>query len=172
MLQVDNDPIILGPCSPLSAAPLTGVTAPTTSTPGYLGQVVFDTNGNRWELKYIDGTTYYWSPEYFPAVNTEYFSHYDNALSKIVYKYRQSANSVATGATTTVNIIGVKKLLSAIGSIQNSAVYTVPIPMFINSALTQQCGWIPTLNANTITYVLTHPCGVGKELILDFVYIK
>lgn len=32
MLQVDNDPIILGPGSPLSAAPLTGVAAPTSET--------------------------------------------------------------------------------------------------------------------------------------------
>lgn len=40
--------------------PITGVAAPTTSTHGYLGQVRFDTNGNRWKLIGIIGSVYYW----------------------------------------------------------------------------------------------------------------
>jgi len=34
---------------------------PTTSTVGYLGQVIFDTDGNKWELININGSTYTWS---------------------------------------------------------------------------------------------------------------
>lgn len=63
-----------------------GVTAPTTSTAGYLGDVRFDVNGNRWELIGIIGGLYYWAlpVDVFPAVNVEYLSHIESGV--LVYK--------------------------------------------------------------------------------------
>jgi hypothetical protein len=36
------------------------LTGGLNGTAGYQGQVIFDTNGNRWELEYISGGSYYW----------------------------------------------------------------------------------------------------------------
>ena len=40
---------------------LTGQAAPTTATVGYLGQVVFDADGNKWECTAINGSVYTWT---------------------------------------------------------------------------------------------------------------
>lgn len=66
--------------------PLTSVTAPTTSTPGYLGEVRFDTAGNMWTYLGLDGANRVWSPCGFPAADTEYYDCYSGNLGKWVKK--------------------------------------------------------------------------------------
>lgn len=104
MLRVDNDPIILGPGSPLSAAPLTGQPAPTTSTVGQLGDVRFDTDGNRWELTGIVGGLYYWAlPESnFPSSNVEYIAFM--AGSTPVFKQKISNTCPPTNASKFISV--------------------------------------------------------------------
>lgn len=53
---------------------------PTTSTAGFLGEVVYDASSNKWTCIKIDGSTYYWSPEGFPAVNTEYPAYIEGGV--------------------------------------------------------------------------------------------
>jgi len=90
----------------------TGVTAPTTATAGQLGDVRFDTDGNQWNLKYINGNTYYWSPDDFPADNTEYFHFYNKSYGGIIYKKRMSGISIGGALTTNIahGIIGFGKI--------------------------------------------------------------
>ena len=62
-------------------------------TVGNLGDVRFDTDGNRWELIKIVGSVYYWKVDGYPAANTEYISRWDSALGKIVYKALITGNT-------------------------------------------------------------------------------
>lgn len=82
----------------------TGVAAPTTSTVGYLGEVRFDTDGNRWECVKIVGSVYYWALPFgcLPVVNTEYISHLCGG--KIVYAQKISVTPSTTTFTVTHNI--------------------------------------------------------------------
>jgi hypothetical protein len=52
----------------------TGQPAPTTSTVGYLGQVMFDTNGIEWKLADIDIDTYIWVKTGFAKLTTNAFA--------------------------------------------------------------------------------------------------
>lgn len=45
----------------IETQPLTGQTTPTTSTVGYLGQVIFDTAGLEWKCTKIAGSVYTWT---------------------------------------------------------------------------------------------------------------
>lgn len=77
--------------------------APDTSTTGFLGEVVYDVSSNKWTCIKIDGSTYYWAPEGFPDVNTEYASHVE--AGTIVWKYRWTLlvpgyNSLRINATS------------------------------------------------------------------------
>jgi hypothetical protein len=79
---------------------LTNQPAPTTSTVGYLGQVVYDVDDNRWELNKIRGGLYYWAladEDCFPADNTEYYHRWDSLLDKPVYKQKITGITAATG---------------------------------------------------------------------------
>ncbi len=76
-------------------------TAPTTATVGMQGDIIYDTNNNKWTMIAKVGSNYIWSPEGFPAVNTEYASHVE--AGAIVYKYRYSVANVGTTGTLTVN---------------------------------------------------------------------
>lgn len=78
-----------------------GVSAPTTSTVGNVGDVIFDTAGNRWTLVKIDNGVYYrWSPDGFPAMNTEYVSHISGGL--IVFKKIITGTTSAAGGSVQV----------------------------------------------------------------------
>ena len=58
--------------------PKTGQPAPTSATPGYLGEVRFDTDGNEWKLIGIDGSTYTWEKQLRHLVITQ--AEYDALL--------------------------------------------------------------------------------------------
>jgi len=58
----------------------TGQTAPTTATAGYLGQVIFDTDGKCWMLRNIDGSTYLWERLFTDIVLTQ--TEYDAIVTK------------------------------------------------------------------------------------------
>jgi hypothetical protein len=95
-----SDPGLVSELADKQDKPLTGQTAPTTATVGYLGQVIFDVNGNEWKCIKISGSTYYWVlPEnIFPADNTEYLAYFDGVVP--VYKYKH----VGTIAASTTKI--------------------------------------------------------------------
>jgi hypothetical protein len=84
----------LGRYGELGDKPLTNQPAPTTSTVGYLGQVVFDVDGNRWECigipmtNWNQTTNYIWvlDRDVFLAINTEYIAFYSPVLNRLVYK--------------------------------------------------------------------------------------
>lgn len=69
-------------------------TAPTTTTAGYQGQVVFH-SGNRYEMIGVVSGSYIWAlPTYvFPADNTEYPLSIENGV--IIYKKRISGAGMA-----------------------------------------------------------------------------
>lgn len=77
-------------------------TAPTTATVGMQGDIIYDTDNNKWTMIAKVGSDYLWSPEGFPADNTEYPSHVE--AGTIVWKYRWTLlvpgyNSLRVNAT-------------------------------------------------------------------------
>ncbi len=82
-----------------TVVPLTGG---LNGSVGYKGEVIFDADGTKWELKYITTGCYYWCPDGFPAVNTPYYSHYDKSLGMMMQKMLFSGTS---GAVNTQTII-------------------------------------------------------------------
>jgi hypothetical protein len=103
--------------------PLTNQPTPTTSTVGYLGQVVFDTDGNEWKCIKIIGSTYYWAlpRDVFPAVNTEYLAYFSGstAIWKKQFKGVTASGqlSIPHGIENWVEKISISGTLIATGGI-------------------------------------------------------
>jgi len=76
--------------------PLIGQPTRTTSTVGYLGQVIFDTDGNEWKLIKIIESAYYWAlpRDCFPVDNTEYLFCFEGSVP--THKYRVTFSTVIT----------------------------------------------------------------------------
>ncbi len=60
--------------------PATGQPTPTTSTVGYLGQVMFDTDGNEWKCIKVDGSVYAWEKQLKHLVITQ--TNYNALVTK------------------------------------------------------------------------------------------
>jgi len=95
-----NDPGLVGQFALKQDKALAGQTAPTTATVGQLGDVVFDTDGNRWELIGIIGGLHYWALpiDCFPAGNTEYVLCIEDGV--VLYKYKLVNNAGSTAGIT------------------------------------------------------------------------
>jgi len=113
--------------------PLINQPTPTTSTVGYLGQVIFDTDGNEWTYIGLDGTKHAWSPNNFPAVNTEYYNSYDAGLGKFIMKYEYSGTTPASLILTTypITAIGNAKCVSLTGWVDTSTNERIFVPALI-----------------------------------------
>ena len=70
----------LGKYGELGDKPLTNQPAPTESTVGYLGQVVFDEDGNEWKCIKIVGSVYTWEKQLKHLVITQ--ANYDALTTK------------------------------------------------------------------------------------------
>lgn len=114
----------------VATRPLTNQPAPTTSTVGYRGQVIFDVDGNGWKCLNTPMTTWNQTANYiwaladrynFPLANTEYVSHYDYRPAKIVYK-RFVTGTLASALNTSISIAGMAYVLFDLsgGSIKTS----------------------------------------------------
>ena len=99
--------------------PLVNVAAPTTATIGSVGDVIIDTSSNEWRCINVPMTTWNQTANYiwaladrynFPAANTEYISHYDTRLSKIVHK-RFVTGTTTASLNTSIAVVDMKKIL-------------------------------------------------------------
>jgi len=119
--------------------PATGQPAPTTTTVGYLGQVIFDTDGNEWKCLNIPMNTwnqtanYIWAlvdKDTFPSVNTEYVAYYDKSLSKLIYKYRHSGTMPANTAQTAIPINEAENsvCINITGYVEGSTILRIFLP--------------------------------------------
>ena len=109
---------VIFPQTIIGGTTVTPVNSPTllagglNGTAGYVGQKVQSSDKTLWELKYTSGDAMYWSPDGYPAIATEYFSHYDATFAKPVFKmYKTWTSASAGGASSSAHgIVGFSSL--------------------------------------------------------------
>ena len=115
-----NDPGLEAELADKQDLPATNQPEPTIATVGWLGQVVFDADGNEWKLNKIRGGLYYWAladDDCYPADNTEYYHRLDSLLDKPVYKQKITGTTLATGGYALSGVITLHKIISISGMI-------------------------------------------------------
>jgi hypothetical protein len=86
------------------------LTGGLNGTAGYQGQVIYDTSGNEWKMIWTNGTVYYWTPNGFPAINTEYPAYVE--AGTIVFKF-QFSGLISASTTKAGQSLGVNPFLKA-----------------------------------------------------------
>jgi hypothetical protein len=128
-------------------------------------------------MKYNISSCYYWSPDGFPAVNTEYFDYYCSMVGKVYKIYQEgttppstSATVVDSGATFPTAVVSFSD-----GFIKNSATTYVPLPVFTSSLAGTLVGGQVIFNASPKTLGLQFAVAAGlvsKPFIATWRYVK
>ena len=172
--------------------PLTGQTAPTTATVGYLGQVVFDTNGITWTLVDLPNTiynstaNYIWSPDGIPADGVEYATKkivpcFDGVNRKLVriYVYNlvgvvptvgESFKTIDAGTLGRVRVFPSMGFGEIVGN--DAADQILSFPFSYPTAL--KLGWYAQVVANELKVIMWNndAAYAGKPFAIPLHYAK
>lgn len=159
--------IVITGATQMTAFTVHSLSGGANGTAGYDLQVVKDANGTKWEMKYTTAGCYYWSPDGFPANETEYFSHYDPSVGKLVYKARISAtipNSTAANNTytTAINSSPTHSGLTYSGSADYTTGLSNPLPIAFDTNTT------PTILISSFINYSTPKIGVVFKVGASF----
>lgn len=141
---------------------------------GYQNEIRIDTNNTEWKMCYTTAGCYYWciaDKDVYPALDTEYLSHYCKRLGKPVYKMAKETTTASAGGTnsTAHGIIGFSRLYDSAnvffingvgGNLGNY--YYAPNDYFT--------GFVTSTNCVTLTPNVTS--ANSKQVYFKFKYIK
>lgn len=164
----------------VAVKPKTGQSAPTTTTVGYIGKMIVDTDGNEWKCLNTPMTTwnqtanYIWAladKDMYPALNTEYISHYCTRLSKLVYRMARETTTASAGGlvSTAHGITGFSRLydqanvfmINSTGN--NNGNYSISATDY----------FLGTVNATNCTTIIPNaPALNSRPVYFKFKYIK
>jgi len=125
--------------------PLTNQPIPTTSTVGYRGQVIFDTDGNKWECINIPMNTwnntdsYIWATQSYLTTPTA--KYYCSGLEKLIYGIAINGTTGSSAITSVAH--GITNFMSHLGQLSGgflvNGLYYINFPYY--STTTSYCSF-------------------------------
>lgn len=133
--------IVITGATQMTAFTVQSLSGGVNGSVGYLGEIRYDTNGTRWELKYTTAGVYYWctNKDFLPAKDTEYMTDYDPINAKAIYsQYREITTAAAGGSVTAaIGVVG-WILVSVTGVVSSQQIGLTPIN-YTNTASSEYC---------------------------------
>lgn len=92
-------PVVLTGATEMTNFAAVNLSGGDCGTPGAFNQVIQSTDGTKWTQISPYADCYYWAPDGFPAVNTEYIHCFDG-VNGIIYKKKMTGTTAAAASTT------------------------------------------------------------------------
>jgi len=173
---VINNFVLTG-ATQMTAFSLTALSSGINGTVGFRNQAISDTNNANWTMKYDTDGCYYWSPDGFPAVNTEYFDYYCSRVGKVYKIYQEGTTPASTAATIIDSGATFPTVVVSFTDafIKNTATTYVPLPVFTSPLAGTLVGGQVVISATNKTLGLQFAVAAGlvnKPFIATWRYVK